>query len=337
LPSHDVFDSLAQELAGTSGTRSAGELARRLNYEIGGFRSLILKTGRALAALPSPLQASRESLIAIDSRWSDIAYWTALRRAATPFTGHYLLAALDLRENDAGEIVRAAEDQRIYLDILGRTLGIAGGVTLACLVLGYPLAALLVKAPRAIALCLTLAILLPFWTSLLARTTAWIVVLQENGLVNSLLMGTGLVSTPLTLIFNSTGLYIVMVHILLPFTVLPIYNSLKAIPPHLMRASASLGAHPVRGFMGVYLPLSLPGVAAGGLLTFIVAAGYYITPSLVGSAREQMLGYFVAFYTNNTVNWGMASALGLVLLSCVAAVYFVAAATLGVKQLAGID
>lgn len=103
-----------------------------------------------------------------------------------------------------------------------------------------------------------------------------------------------------------------------------------------MRASSSLGAHPVRGFLHVYLPLSLPGVAAGGLLTFIVAAGYYITPSLVGSAREQMLGYFVAFYANNTVNWGMASALGLMLLACVMAVYLVAASTLGVKQLAGI-
>lgn len=336
LPSDEAYAALSADLAKGQGTRVVGELARRLNYEIGGYRTLVMKTARAIGEQPPSAATAKAWLIETDERWSELTFWAALKRASTPLTGHYLLAALDLRQADSGDIVRAEPDQRIYLDILRRTLVIAAGVTLTCLMLGYPLAALLIKASRPIAYVITLAIMLPFWTSLLARTTAWIVVLQENGLVNSLLLAAGIVGEPLTLIFNSTGLYIVMVHILLPFTVLPIYNSLKSIPPHLMRASSSLGAHPVRGFFAVYLPLSLPGVAAGGLLTFIVAAGYYITPSLVGSAREQMLGYFVAFYANNTVNWGMASALGLVLLSCIMSVYLVAASTLGVKQLAGI-
>lgn len=336
LPSDEAYAALSADLAEGQGTRVVGELARRMNYEIGGYRTLVMKTSRALSEQAPPAATAKAWLIDTDERWGELTYWSAIKRASTPLTGHYLLAALDLRQDDSGDIVRAEPDQRIYLDILRRTLVIASGVTLTCLLLGYPLAALLVKASRPVAYVITLAIMLPFWTSLLARTTAWIVVLQENGLVNSLLLAAGLVDEPLTLIFNSTGLYIVMVHILLPFTVLPIYNSLKAIPPHLMRASSSLGAHPLRGFFAVYLPLSLPGVAAGGLLTFIVAAGYYITPSLVGSAREQMLGYFVAFYANNTVNWGMASALGLVLLSCIMSVYLIAASTLGVKQLAGI-
>jgi putative spermidine/putrescine transport system permease protein len=336
LPSDEAYSALSADLAAGQGTRVVGELARRMNYEISGYRTLVMKSARALGEQPPPAAGAKAWLISTDERWGELIYWAALKRASTSLTAHYLLAALDLRQSDNGDIVRAEPDQRIYLDILRRTLVIAAGVTLTCLLLGYPLAALLVKASRPVAYVITLAIMLPFWTSLLARTTAWIVVLQENGLVNSLLLASGLVNEPLTLIFNSTGLYIVMVHILLPFTVLPIYNSLKGIPPHLMRASSSLGAHPVRGFLAVYLPLSLPGVAAGGLLTFIVAAGYYITPSLVGSAREQMLGYFVAFYANNTVNWGMASALGLVLLSCIMAVYLVAASTLGVKQLAGI-
>jgi putative spermidine/putrescine transport system permease protein len=335
LPGEDAFAELAREMASAQGTRVIGELGRRLNYEVAGYRSLIMKTARR-AATDSPSSGARAWLIELDDRWGQAIYWNAMRQAATPYTGRYLLATLDLAVDQNGSIARAGPDQRIYLGILGRTLSIAGTVTVVCLLLGFPLAVLLVKAPKPVAFAILMAVLLPFWTSLLARTTAWIVVLQENGLINEFLLVTGLFGKPLALIFNATGLYIVMVHILLPFTVLPIYNSLKAIPPHLMRASASLGAHPVRGFLHVYLPLSLPGVAAGGLLTFIVAAGYYITPSLVGSAQEQMLGYFVAFYANNTVNWGMASALGIMLLACVMSVYLIATSTLGVKQLAGI-
>jgi putative spermidine/putrescine transport system permease protein len=336
LPSDEAFTALSDDLAEKAGTREVGELARRLNYEISGFRTMVMRTTRAIDRKKPIAAGAKRWLIETDPRWGERRYWAALKRTSSPLTAHYFLAALDLRQTDDGSIVRTDPEQRIYLDILIRTLLIASVVTLICLFLGYPLATLLLMASRKVAFLITLAILLPFWTSLLARTTAWIVVLQENGLVNGLLRASGLVEKPLTLLFNSTGLYIVMVHILLPFTVLPIFASLKTIPPQMMRASSSLGAHPIRGFFSVYLPLSLPGVAAGGLLTFIVAAGYYITPTLVGGARQQMLGYFVAFYANTTINWGLASALGMVLLGCILVVYFFAASSLGIKQLAGI-
>jgi putative spermidine/putrescine transport system permease protein len=336
LPPNAAFNALSIDLTNAYGQSELGDLARRLNYEESGFRSLIMKSARTISNSDGIESDAKQALISIDERWGDPSYWLAFKRASSRFTPYYLLAAVDLHLRDDGTIGLADSDKRVYLDILVRTLSIAGVVTLLCLLIGYPLAALMIRAPKPIALILVLAIMLPFWTSLLARTTAWIVTLQANGLFNELLLTLGLINEPLELIFNSIGVYIVMVHILLPFAVLPIYNNLLSIPPHLMKASASLGGHPIRGFLRIYLPLSVPGLAAGGLLTFIVSSGYYITPSLVGSASEQMMGYYIAFYANTTVNWGMASALGFVLLICVMGLYALAATTLGVKQLAGI-
>nr|WP_222858317.1 ABC transporter permease [Paraburkholderia phenoliruptrix] len=368
LPPEAIYQTLANELQASYGSRELGELARRMNYEHSGLRTLFLKTARTLAngqdtkhvggwaAQPGGTDtpettagtagvasgtsgnhiSARQRLTAIDPEWASASTWRALRRAAPSYTPYYLLAALDLHVDDNGHIARVSGDQRIYLEILARTFRIAAVVTTLCLVLGYLLAALMVKANKVFAFAMLLAVMLPFWTSLLARTTAWIVVLQENGLVNNALIALHVIDKPLTLIFNSTGLYIVMVHIMLPFTVLPIYTSMKAIPKHFMRASASLGGHPVRGFLHVYLPMTMPGVGAGALLTFIITIGYYITPSLVASAREQMLGYFIAFYANTTVNWGMSSALGIILLASVALIYAIAARTVGVRQIAGL-
>ncbi|OMH37966.1 ABC transporter permease [Motiliproteus sp. MSK22-1] len=331
-----AYSALVSDLKHAYGKPELGELARRLNYEISGFRSLIMKSARKLPALKLGSNDAKQLLYDIDNRWQDTRYWIALKRSSERFTPYYLLAALDLKVNDKGEIGFVDQEQRVYTKVLIRTLTIATVVTLICLLIGYPLAALMVRAPKPVTIILMLAIMLPFWTSLLARTSAWIVTLQANGIFNNFLISLGIIAEPLELIFNSTGVYIVMVHILLPFAVLPIYNNLQNIPNHLMLASSSLGAHPVKGFISIYLPLSIPGISAGGLLTFIVAVGYYITPSLVGSAGEQMLGYFIAFYTNTTVNWGMASALGIVLLLCVMGLYALASVTLGVKQLAGI-
>ncbi|PFH11634.1 putative spermidine/putrescine transport system permease protein [Collimonas sp. PA-H2] len=335
LPPAEAYQAVADDLIAAGGSKPLGELARRLNYEASGYRSLILKTARQLSqAEAAPDMQLR--LAAIDARWSDPEVWHALRRLAPAYTPYYLLTALDLRVTNDGGISRVPADQRIYLNILFKTVKIAFIVTLLCLLLGYPLAALMVKAPKRLGFLLLMAVLLPFWTSLLARTTAWIVVLQNDGLVNKLLLALHLIDQPAELIFNATGLYIVMVHILLPFMVLPIYSAMKGVAPHFMRASASLGAHPVRGFFRIYLPLTMPGVGAGALLTFIVAAGYYVTPSLVGGAKEQMLGYFIAFYTNTTINWGMASALGIVMLSCIMLIYLVAARSIGVRQIVGL-
>lgn len=338
LPPDIVFTTFVQEMS-RAPRNLAGEAARRLNYEESGYRTLLTSTLRKLRTLPDDVAdkgVARRLLAGIDKRWEEPAYWHAMKRASPSYTPYYMLAAVDLAVDDSGSVVQAPEEQRTYVDILFRTLRTAAIVTLVCTLLGYPLANLMVVAPRAFSIALIIAVMLPFWTSLLARTSAWIVLLQREGLVNSLLGSLGLIREPLELIFNTSGLYIVMVHMMLPFMVLPLYSTMKGIPPHFMRASASLGAHPVRGFLNVYLPMTLPGVGAGVLLTFIVTAGYYITPSLVASARDQMLGYFIAFFANTTINWGMASALGIVLLLCTVAVYALAARTVGVRQLAGL-
>lgn len=338
LPEAQVFDALEQDFINAPNISVIGEAARRLNYENSGYRFLIMSTARQYKknASDDPLvTTAQQRLAAIDPRWVSPQLWADFRRASPAYSPYYLLAALDLKQTDQG-VEAVPVNQRVYIDMILKTLKIAVVVSLLCLLLGFPFAALIVKASRPVQVLLFLAVMLPFWTSLLARTTAWIVVLQEKGIVNTLLFRLGLIDQPLPMIFNLLGVYIVMVHILLPFSVLPLYNVMKSIPPHYMRASASLGAHPLRGFIHVYLPMTLTGIGSGTLLTFIVAAGYYVTPTLVGSAREQMLGYFIAFYTNTTVNWGMASALGLVLITCVLVIYLLAARLVGIRQIAGL-
>jgi putative spermidine/putrescine transport system permease protein len=165
--------------------------------------------------------------------------------------------------------------------------------------------------------------LLPFSTSILVRTTAWVVLLQTNGLINDLMMWLGLLSERVQLIYNRGGTILAMTHIQLPFTVLPIYSVMKTISPTHMRAARSLGAGPFHAFWRVYFPQTLPGVGAGCLLTFILCLGYYITPALVGGPLDQMVSYFVALYTNRELNWGMASALGAVLLAVTMVFYMV--------------
>jgi putative spermidine/putrescine transport system permease protein len=229
-------------------------------------------------------------------------------------TSFYLLAALDLTRNVDGAIVAAPPDQAIYRDVFARTFTISFGVTALCLILGFPVAYLLATLPPRRSNLLMIFVLLPFWTSLLVRTCAWIVLLQREGVVNNSLRWLGIVDEPLRLIYNRFGVYVAMTHVLLPFMILPLYSSMKAISPAYMRAAASLGASPVTAFLRIYLPQTLPGIGAGCLLVFILALGYYITPALVGGAADQMISYFVALYTTETVNWGLASALGAVLL-----------------------
>ena len=164
-------------------------------------------------------------------------------------------------------------------------------------------------------------VLVPFWTSILVRVAAWIVLLQSEGLVNRGLMGAGLISEPLALLFNRTGVIISMVHILLPFMILPLYSVMKSVPPTYVRAAVSLGSSPLAAFLRVYVPQTYPGIGAGALLVFILAIGYYVTPALLGGADDQMLSYYIARYTNVEVNWGMACALGALLLAATLLLY----------------
>jgi putative spermidine/putrescine transport system permease protein len=319
LPPAPAMATFVTELQAARGTQELSFAANRLNAEIPGFRSTLLRTARALP--PGPADDPTSLLAGIDGRWRDPAAWAAMRRAGGPLTDAFLLAALDLRRDEAGAIGRVPEDRAVFVGVLLRTLGIAALVAVICLLLGYPLAYVLANLPAKFANPLLMLVLIPFWTSVLVRTTAWVVLLQRDGMVNTMLRGLGLIDAPLTLIYNRTGVVIAMVHVLLPLMVLPLYSVMKGIGPSSMRAAMSLGARPLEAFIRVYLPQSAAGIGAGCLLVFISALGYYVTPELVGGGGDQMISYFIAFYTNRTTNWGMAGALSLILLVATSLLY----------------
>ena len=319
------YVALAQELLTAKESQSAGELMRRLNYEEPGYRSLISKTLRRLP-LSVDMQdgaAVREALIKLDARWGEQGYWRILQRNASHYSQYYLLTAMDLAQNDNNQIVQAPAEQAVFIDIYLRTFVIALVVTLCTLLLAYPLAYLLATLPTRSSNLLMIFVLLPFWTSLLVRTAAWIVLLQNGGLINGFLMWTGIIEQPLTLVFNRIGVYISMVHIMLPFMVLPIYSVMKGISPTYVRAAISMGCHPLISFWKVYFPQTVAGVSAGCLLVFISSIGYYITPALLGGPKDQMISYFIAFYTNISINWGLAAALGVFLMIATMVLYAV--------------
>jgi putative spermidine/putrescine transport system permease protein len=326
LPGPDAFAALAEDMREARAAGTLAQAATRLNYDVNGFRTLMFTTARRL---PAPGEDAQAALLAADPAWGERATWAAIRRAGGPLTDFYLLAAIDLKRDESGRIVAAPAEQAIFRDVLARTLGISLVVTLLCLVAGYPVAALLASLPTRQAAVLLAFVLLPFWTSLLVRTAAWVVLLQREGVVNTALLGLGLIEAPLQMIFTRFAVVLAMAHILLPFMILPLYAVLRAIPPGLGRAAASLGAAPWRVFLRVTWPLSLPGVAAGSLMVFIQALGYYITPALLGGASDQMISWFIAFYASRTVNWGMAAALSALLLVATAALFAVYARLAG--------
>lgn len=323
-PPDAAYAALLADLAAIPETAQAGVLARRLNSEVSGARSLIMGTYRALplGANLSPAEA-KEKLLAQDARWAELPYWWAIAKNSSRWTPDYLLTSVDLKRDAQGRIVRVGADEAAFSDILLRTFSISAVVTLMCILLGYPLAYWLSTLNERKANLMMILVLLPFWTSVLVRIAAWIVLLQTNGLVNRFLMFTGLTGEPVPLLFNRLGVIIAMVHILLPFMILPLYSVMKSVPGNYVRAAVSLGSTPLAAFFRVYVPQTYPGVAAGGLLVFITSIGYYVTPALLGGAADQMLSYYVAQYTNVDVNWGMACALGSVLLTTTLILYAV--------------
>jgi putative spermidine/putrescine transport system permease protein len=322
LPPETVYKAASQDLTEARKNQTLGDLSKRLNQELAGYRSLLAKTARAMPFKEEPA-SYKEALEAIDERWGDPAYWQAIRRNTSSFTPYYLLAAVDHRIDDLGEVAPATPDQAIYLDIFARTFWMGLVITVICLLLAYPLAYLLANLPARQSNLLMILVLLPFWTSILVRVAAWIVLLQSSGLINGALMAMGIIDKPLELVFNRVGVYISMVHIMLPFMILPIYSVMKGISPTYMRAAISLGCNPFASFWRVYFPQTYAGVGAGCLLVFILAIGYYITPALLGSPNDQMVSYFVAFYTNTSINWGMATALGGLLLLATVVLYLI--------------
>lgn len=325
-PDAAAFAAVIADLSAIEDTAQAGVLARRLNSEVPGARSLVMGTYRAVQSEDAGFkdlasEQARAKLIEHDARWEELPYWQAIAQNSSRWTPDYLLAAVDLKRTPLGDIVRVADDEAAFSDILGRTFQMSAVVTFFCLLLAYPLAYWLSTLPERKANILLILVLLPFWTSVLVRIAAWIVLLQNNGLVNRFFVWIGLTDAPIPLLFNRVGVIIAMVHILLPFAILPLYSVMKSVPPNYLRAAISLGSAPFAAFVRVYLPQTYPGVAAGGLLVFITSIGYYVTPALLGGAGDQMLSYYVAQYTNVEVNWGMACALGGVLLTTTLILY----------------
>lgn len=324
-PDAPAFAALTQDLAALPDSSDAGALARRLNSETPGARSLVMTTFRALplAGTTSATSAAdmQAALLALDVRWAETKYWQAIAKNGSRWTPDYLLTAVDLRRGAQGAVERVAPDQRVFGAILVRTFQISAVVTLWCLLLGYPLAYWLSTLSARRANVLMILVLVPFWTSILVRVAAWIVLLQTEGLVNHALMALRIVEQPLALLFNRTGVVISMVHILLPFMILPLYSVMKTVPASYLRAAVSLGSPPLAAFCRVYVPQTYPGIGAGALLVFILCIGYYVTPALLGGPTDQMLSYYIAQYANVTVNWGMACALGALLLSATLVLY----------------
>lgn len=319
IPDELVFEALAADMKQAVEEQNASKVASRLNFEESGLRTLFVTTTRKIVAVQEgPWKAV---FLAIDPAWGQPKVWSVLRQTRGEYTKDFYLHALDLTRDVHGEVVPAAESDRLYLDVFGRTLWVSLMVTLLSIAIGYPLSYWLAHLPAKTGNLMMVLVLLPFWTSLLVRTTAWVVLLQKEGVINSVLMWLGLIQEPLTLIFNRFGVVIAMTHILLPFMILPLYSVMRQIPPSYVRAARSLGAGPITAFWRVYLPQSMAGVSAGVLLVFILAIGYYITPALVGGAGDQMMSYFIADHLTRSLNWGLASALGGLLLACVLALY----------------
>jgi putative spermidine/putrescine transport system permease protein len=301
-PPEQVYATFAAEISRASKERTIGKAATRLNYDKGGMRSLMTKTGRKVSRMQAgPFMDGKwkEAFLKISKKWGQRDVWVTIKDTGERFTASFYLKALDLRRSAEGKIVQEPENRQLYLltgtdSVWVRTFWISAAVTILCVLLGYPVAFLLANLPLRYSNLLMILVLLPFWTSLLVRTTAWVVVLQTEGVFNDLLLA---------------------------LMILPIYSVMKNIPPSYERAARSLGATPWTAFWRVYFPQSLAGIGAGGLLVFILALGYYITPALVGGPTDQMVSYFIADHTNRSLNWGLASALGGFLLAGVLAVY----------------
>lgn len=326
VPDAAAFDALAADMVAAAHHDAIPKIASRLNFESGGMLSLFMRTARMVKKEAAAAPAShdwKQRFIALDPAWATPRPWAIIKRLGHVYTAGYYAQALDLKYKVNGSLERQPSSSRLYVGVFGRTAWVGLLVTGACLLLGYPLAYLLANLSPKKGNLLMIMVLLPFWTSLLVRTTAWIVLLQSDGVINKFLLWLGLIQHPLNLVYNRIGVVVTMTHILLPFMVLPLFSVMKAIPPSYARAARSLGAGPWRAFWQVYFPQSMPGISAGVLLVFILSIGYYITPALVGGPADQMISYFIADNLSRSLNWGLAAALGGILLASVLLLYSV--------------
>ena len=333
LPKEEVFETLARELLIAKKNRTVGKVAARLNFETSGMRSAINKTVRKIKKYKGTRY--KEALIKFDKRWGERNTWDTIKRIGDRYTGVQYLAALDLKMGLEGKVEAQPEDRRIYVKIFLRTLWISLVVTITCLLLAFPVSYLLATLPLRISNILMVMVLLPFWTSLLVRTTSWIVLLQRNGVVNDIIVWLGIIDdgARIQMVYNQTGTLVARTQILLPFMILPLYSVMKTISPSYMKAARSLGASPLRAFVRVYIPQTVPGIGAGCLLVFILSIGYYITPALVGGQSGQLISNFIAYHMKSSLNWGLAAALGTILLFAVLSLYWLYNKIVGIDNM----
>lgn len=330
-PDEAAYEALAQDFKAMKANRTAGMAGTRVNYTLSESRSLFTATARKADDLAAPY---KDAFLAISPKWGEPAVWEAMRSASSAYTADFYLSATDHERLADGSIHRVEEKGRIYLYLFAKTFVLSGIITLLCLLLAFPVAHLLATLPMAKANLLMILVLLPFWTSLLVRTTSWIVLLQGQGVVNETLLALGLVSEDgrLNMMYNQTGTIIVMTHILLPFMILPLYSVMRVIPPSYARAARSLGATSWTTFRRIYLPQTVPGIGAGALLVFILGVGYYITPALVGGAEGQLFSNLIDFHMRSS-NWSMAAALSAMLLAGVLVLYWLYDRLIGIDNL----
>lgn len=307
-PDPRLFESIAIDLPRVPSRELAGAV-RRLANERPELRAMIFAAKRR----SGELDGSADAMGRIDPRWLSNPTWQTFKRASGPISTYHVLSALGKKYDYSNGFIDRAEGG-LYRDILLRTFSIAASTTLICVVLAFPLCAYLQRQSIRRRNLLLLLILLPFWTSILVRTTAWMVLLQDEGIINYLLMRLGLIDGPIHLLYGRAGVVLAMVHVMLPFMVFPLLGAMESTNPALVKAAYSLGARPLRVFARVYIPQVLPGLASGALMVFIVTLGFYITPALLGGPGDQMISFYIAQFTTATLNWGLASALGLILL-----------------------
>ena len=336
MPEEDVFKSFYTDFKILVEQKEHGKLAQRLNKEKNGFNTIIKKLYRQVIRNKIiETESFKDQITSIHKRFRDVEYWRAIKRTAPPYTMAKYLKGMDLYLNEDGNITQVSEDRRIHRILWLRTLEVAFFVTIFCFLMGYPIAHLLATLPMKYSNLLMICVLLPFWTSLLVRTASWMILLQQQGIVNDFFVMIGLVSDDNRpeMMYNKVGTYVAMTQILLPFMVLPLYSVMKTISPSLMRAGKSLGGTPFVAFWKIYFPLTIPGIGAGCLLVFILAIGYYITPALVGGASGTLISNQIAYHMKTTLDWSFASAMGLMLLTGVLVVYWIYNKLVGVDNI----
>ena len=324
LPDESVYKAFAQDIQNAAKAKVHTKVALRLNYEKSGIASLFKKTARKAKKWDVETDGPfKEKLIKVHKGWGEVEVWQTIKTHSPAYTSGYFLNAVDMRKTAQGADWQP-EDKTILIKLFQRTLIMSLIITFSCIILGYPVAWLLANLPMRQANLLMILVLLPFWTSLLVRTSAWKVMLQQQGVINDVLVQLSLISDEgrLIMINNEIGTIVAMTHILLPFMILPMYSVMQTIPPSYLRAAKSLGATNWTAFWRVYFPQSVPGIGAGSILVFILAIGYYITPEIVGGTKGVFISNRIAYHILKSLNWGLAAALGTILLVAVLILYW---------------